>query len=60
MDKEALSMEKATTFKAVFFDLGGTLRIALLEEPYMRHARRKLAEIAGTELPYEEFYQLLE
>lgn len=53
-------METATKFKAVFFDLGGTLRIALLEEPYMRHARRKLAEIAGTELPYEEFYQLVE
>ena len=26
----------------------------------MSHARRKLAEIAGTDLPYEEFYQLVE
>ena len=40
-------------YRAVFFDLGGTLRIALQDEPYLRHARRKLAEIAGTELPYE-------
>ena len=32
-------MEKQ--YKAVFFDLGGTLRIAFLEEAYMRHARRK-------------------
>ena len=32
-------MEKQ--YKAVFFDLGGTLRIAFLEEAYMRHARRR-------------------
>ena len=51
-------MEKQ--YKAVFFDLGGTLRIALLEEAYMRHARRKMAEIAGTDMPYEEFYQMIE
>ena len=44
-------MEKQ--YKAVFFDLGGTLRIAFLEEAYMRHARRKMAEIAGTDMPYE-------
>ena len=47
-------------YRAVFFDLGGTLRIALQDEPYLRHARRKLAEIAGTELPYEAFYQIVE
>ena len=39
---------------------GGTLRIALDDEPYMRHARRKMAELAGTSLPVEEFYQLVE
>ena len=37
-------MNTTKRYKAVFFDLGGTLRIALLEEPWMRHARRKLAE----------------
>ena len=47
-------------YKAVFFDLGGTLRIALTDEPYMKHARRKMAEIAGTDMPYEEFFQLIE
>ena len=26
----------------------------------MRHARRKMAELAGTPLPVEEFYQLVE
>ncbi|MCI9120240.1 MAG: HAD family hydrolase [Oscillibacter sp.] len=53
-------MDTTKRYKAVFFDLGGTLRIALLEEPWMRHARRKLGEIAGSPVPYEEFYQMIE
>ena len=53
-------MDMTKRYKAVFFDLGGTLRIALLDEPYMKHARRKMAEIAGAGMPYEEFYQLVE
>ena len=28
-------MDTTKRYKAVFFDLGGTLRIALLEEPWM-------------------------
>ena len=51
-------MEKQ--YKAVFFDLGGTLRIARDDEAYFRHARRKMAEIAGTDLPYEDFYRLVD
>ena len=53
-------MDMTNRYKAVFFDLGGTLRIALLDEPYMRHARRKMAEIAGTDMPFEDFYQMVE
>lgn len=53
-------MDMTKRYKAVFFDLGGTLRIALQEEPWMRHARRKMAEIAGSPVPYEEFYQMVE
>lgn len=53
-------MDQNKRYKAVFFDLGGTLRIALLEEAYMKHARRKMAEIAGSPVPYEEFYQMVE
>ena len=53
-------MTPAANCQAVFFDLGGTLRIAQLEEAYMRHARRKMAEIAGTELDVESFYALVE
>ncbi len=48
------------SYKGVFFDLGGTLRIALKNQAYFRHARRKMAEIAGTDLPYEEFYKLVD
>ena len=53
-------MDTTKRYKAVFFDLGGTLRIALLEEPWMKHARRKMAEIAGSPVPYEEFYEMIE
>ena len=53
-------MDNTKRFKAVFFDLGGTLRIALKDEPYMKHARRKMAEIAGTDMHYEEYFQLIE
>ena len=53
-------MEQKKPFRAVFFDLGGTLRIALKDEAHMKHARRKMAEIAGAPMPYEEFYQLVE
>ena len=53
-------MRETGRYKAVFFDLGGTLRIAFSDEPYMKHARRKMAEIAGSQLPYEEFYALVE
>ena len=31
-------MDTTKRYKAVFFDLGGTLRIALLEEPYINEA----------------------
>ena len=53
-------MDMIKRYKAVFFDLGGTLRIAYHEDAYERHARRKMAELAGTDLPFEEFYQLVE
>ncbi len=53
-------MDMTKRYKAVFFDLGGTLRIACHDEPYQRHARRKMAEIAGAEMPVEDFYQLVE
>lgn len=53
-------MDLNQQYKAVFFDLGGTLRIAYHEEAYERHARRKMAELAGTNLPFEDFYQLVE
>ena len=29
-------MDNTKRYKAVFFDLGGTLRIALKDEPYMK------------------------
>ncbi len=46
--------------RAIVFDLGGTLRIALKDEEWMRTGRIRMAELAKTELPFEEFYALVE
>ena len=45
---------------AIVFDLGGTLRIALKDEEWMKQGRIHMAELAGTDLPFEEFYGLVE
>ena len=46
--------------KAIVFDLGGTLRIALKDEEWMRQGRINMAKLAGTTLPFEDFYALVE
>ena len=45
---------------AIVFDLGGTLRIALKDKEWMEQGRRNMAKLAGTDLPFEEFYALVE
>lgn len=35
--------------QAIFLDLGGTLRVLLKDEPHMSAARRRLAELVGTD-----------
>ena len=41
-------MDNNKRYKAVFFDLGGTLRIALMDEPYMKHARALVGGVPPT------------
>ncbi len=45
---------------AIVFDLGGTLRIALKDKEWMRQGRINMAKLAGTTLPFEDFYALVE
>ena len=45
---------------AIVFDLGGTLRIALKDKEWMEQGRRNMAKLAGTDLPFEDFYALVE
>ncbi len=45
---------------AIVFDLGGTLRIALKDEEWMKQGRIRMAELSGTDLPFEDFYALVE
>lgn len=45
---------------AIVFDLGGTLRIALKDEDWMKQGRIHMAELAETDLPFEDFYAIVE
>ena len=45
---------------AIVFDLGGTLRIALKDQDWMKEGRVHMAELAGTDLPFEDFYAMVE
>jgi putative hydrolase of the HAD superfamily len=48
------------SYRAVFFDLGGTLRICREDASYQKAAREKMAELSGTDLNADEFYELVE
>lgn len=45
----------AREIRAIFLDLGNTLRLLLKDEPHMVEARRKMAELAGTTLDPDTF-----
>ena len=45
---------------AIIFDLGGILRIARKEPEWMLQGRKAMAELAGTDLPFEDFFSLVE
>ena len=47
-------------FDAIFFDLGDTLRILYKNKTWQNRAKRKMAEMVHSDLPPEEFYQMLE
>ena len=46
--------------RAIFLDLGGTFRIVEDNLPYKTAARRRIAELCGTELEVEAFHSLIE
>ena len=51
-------MEK--NIRAIFLDLGGTFRIVEDNLPYKTAARKRIAELCGTELEAEAFHSLIE
>ena len=46
--------------KAIFLDVGNTLRIVVPDEPFMIEAKRQLAQLTGTALSPDDFFALLE
>ena len=51
-------MEK--NIRAIFLDLGGTFRIVEDNLPYKTAARRRIAELCGTDMEAEAFHSLIE
>ena len=46
--------------KAIFLDLGGTFRIVdETNEPFIREARSRIAELCGTDMDPDSFYAFL-
>lgn len=46
--------------EAIFLDVGNTLRIVLKDEAFMAQARQQLAELTGTSMPPDAFWEMLE
>ena len=45
--------------KAIFLDLGGTFRIVEDNRPFYEAARKRIAEICGTDMDPDEYYDFL-
>jgi len=48
-----------TNIEAIFLDLGDTMRILVKDEEYQARARRRIAELVGTDEDPEAFYEKL-
>ena len=46
--------------EAILFDLGNTLRVLYEDEAYQTEAKRKMAELAGTNMEPEAFYEFID
>jgi len=46
--------------KAIFLDVGNTLRVVVPDQAFIKESKQKLAELTGTPLSADSFYSLLE
>jgi HAD superfamily hydrolase (TIGR01662 family) len=46
--------------KAIFLDVGNTLRVVVPDKTFMEAAKRQLAELVGTQMSPDAFFELLE
>jgi len=46
--------------KAIFLDVGNTLRIVIEDKDFMANAKKQLVELTGAQMPPDDFYALLE
>ena len=46
--------------EAILLDVGNTLRIVIKDEAFMAEARRQITELVGSQMPEDDFIELLE
>ena len=49
-----------TDIRAIFFDLGGTFRIVKKDREYAYAAKKRIAELVGTDMEPEAFHKLID
>jgi FMN phosphatase YigB (HAD superfamily) len=52
--------EMTQNIEAIFLDVGNTLRIVLKDPEFMARARQQLAELTGTKMHPDDFWEMLE
>lgn len=50
----------AKDIKAIFLDVGNTLRVVVPDESFMKEAKRQLVELTGAQMSSDDFFALLE
>lgn len=50
----------AKDIKAIFLDVGNTLRVVVPDESFMKEAKRQLVELTGAQMSPDDFFALLE
>ena len=46
--------------KAIFLDVGNTLRVVVPDKPFMKESKRQLVELTGAQMSPDVFFELLE
>jgi FMN phosphatase YigB (HAD superfamily) len=55
-----IQKNKVSNIKAIFLDVGNTLRIVIKDEGFMANSKRQMVKLTGAQMPPEDFFEYLE